>query len=125
MVPKVILFRLEHSRRTLVPKVDFVSAPGTSPDNVYRTGGPIALVTNRCVFAFDKTKKRFRLESVHPGHTLEEVRDETGSEFDLPAKVGETPAPDADTLRLMRERVAPELAEVYPEFTAKIFNIRH
>jgi glutaconate CoA-transferase subunit B len=53
------------------------------------------------------------------------VRDETGFEFDLPAKVGETPAPDADTLRLMRERVAPELAEVYPEFTAKIFNIRH
>ena len=57
VVPKVILFRLEHSRRTLVPKVDFVSAPGTSPDNVYRTGGPIALVTNRCVFSFDKSEK--------------------------------------------------------------------
>ncbi len=75
VVPKVILFRLEHSRRTLVPTVDFVSAPGTSPDNVYRKGGPIALVTNRCVFSFDKAKKRFRLDSVHPGHTLEEVRD--------------------------------------------------
>ena len=125
VVPKVILFRLEHSRRTLVPKVDFVSAPGTSPDNVYRTGGPIALVTNRCVFSFEKSKKRFRLDSVHPGHTIEEVRDQTGFDFDLPADVGETPAPDADTLRLIRERVAPELAEVYPEFTAKIFNIRH
>jgi glutaconate CoA-transferase subunit B len=125
VVPKVILFRLEHSRRTLVPKVDFVSAPGTSPDNVYRTGGPIALVTNRCVFSFDKAKKRFRLESVHPGHTLEEVRDETGFEFDMLSHIGETPAPDAETLRLMRERVAPELAEVYPEFTAKVFNIRN
>src|SRR4249920_205550 len=38
VVPKVILFRLEHTRRTLVEKVDFVSAPGTSPDNVYRPG---------------------------------------------------------------------------------------
>ena len=28
IVPKVILFRLEHSRRTLVEKVDFISAPG-------------------------------------------------------------------------------------------------
>ena len=28
VVPKVILFRTEHSRRTLVPKVDFISAPG-------------------------------------------------------------------------------------------------
>src|SRR5689334_11927791 len=52
VVPKVILFRTEHSRRTLVPKVDFISAAGTSAPNVYRTGGPIALVTNRCVFSF-------------------------------------------------------------------------
>jgi len=44
-VPKVILFRLEHSRRTLVAKVDFISAPGTSPHNVHRPGGPIALIT--------------------------------------------------------------------------------
>ena len=124
MVPKVILFRLEHSRRTLVPKVDFVSAPGTSPDNVYRTGGPVALVTNRCVFSFDKAKKRFRLDSVHPGHSAEEVRDETGFDCDMPDRVRETPAPDAETLRLMRERVAPELAGVYPQFAAKVFGIR-
>src|SRR5580700_8302931 len=53
VVPKVILFRLEHSRRTLVPKVDFISAPGGSSDNVFRPGGPIALITNRCLFDFD------------------------------------------------------------------------
>src|SRR5476651_1846908 len=68
VVPKVILFRTEHSRRTLVPKVSFVSAPGTSPENVFRNGGPVALVTNRCLFGFDRARRRFRLESVHPGH---------------------------------------------------------
>src|SRR5260370_33461960 len=47
VVPRIILFRLEHSRRTLVSKVDFISAPGTSPPDVYRPGAPIALVTNR------------------------------------------------------------------------------
>ena len=30
VVPKVILFRTEHSRRTLVPQVDYISAPGSS-----------------------------------------------------------------------------------------------
>src|ERR1700690_671499 len=75
VVPRVILFRTEHSRRTLVPKVDFVSAPGVSPPNVYRRGGPAALVTPLCHFAFDKARGRFRLESVHPGHTVEEVLD--------------------------------------------------
>ena len=73
VVPKVILFRTEHSKRTLVPKVSYISAPGGSDDNVYRTGGPIALITNRCLFSFDPDARRFRLESVHPGHTLAEV----------------------------------------------------
>jgi glutaconate CoA-transferase, subunit B len=121
VVPKVILFRTEHSRRTLVPKVSFVSAPGSSPDNVCRDGGPIALVTNRCVFSFDKAQRRFRLESVHPGHTIEEVAEHTGFAYEQPAIVAVTPAPSAETLRLIRQVVAPELAEVYPQFAARIF----
>ena len=124
VVPKVILFRTEHSRRTLVPKVSFVSAPGSSAENVYRHGGPIALVTNRCVFSFDKTAKRFRLESVHPGHTVAEVIENTGFAFDQPPSVPVTPKPSAETLRLMRQVVAPELSEVYPQFAAKVFGVR-
>ncbi len=121
VVPRVILFRLEHSRRTLVPRVDFVSAPGTSPGNVVRHGGPIALVTNRCLFAFDPGRKRFRLAGVHPGHTVDEVRDNTGFDFDLPGEVDTTRLPPDDVLRLMREKVAPQVAEVYPQFAAAVF----
>ncbi len=123
VVPKVILFRLEHSRRTLVPRVSFISAPGGSDPNVYRPGGPIALVTNRCLFGFDREKRRFRLESVHPGHTVDEVLENTGFEFDRPAHVPETPAPAADTIRTMRETVAPQIAEVYPQFAQRVFGI--
>src|SRR5580698_2312591 len=123
IVPKVILFRVEHSRRTLVPKVDFISAPGASPENVFRTGGPIALVTNRCLFNFDRARRRFRLASVHPGHSVEEVVEITGFDFDRPANVPMTPPPSADTLRLMRTVVAPMLAEVYPQFAEKVFGV--
>src|SRR5579864_704436 len=100
VVPKVILFRTEHSRRTLVPKVDFISAPGSNEKNVFRPGGPIALVTNRCLFSF--AAGRFTLVSVHPGHTVEEVVENTGFEFVRPATVPETPAPSPQTLTLMR-----------------------
>jgi glutaconate CoA-transferase, subunit B len=120
-VPKVILFRVEHSRRTLVPKVDFVSAPGGSADNTFRTGGPIALITNRCLFDFDRARKRFRLASVHPGHSVEEVIENTGFDFDRPSDVPTTPALSAETLHLMRTVVAPMLAEVYPQFAEKVF----
>jgi glutaconate CoA-transferase subunit B len=121
VVPRVILFRVEHSRRTLVPKVDFISAPGGSPGNVDRPGGPIALITNRCLFDFDRARRRFRLVSVHPGHSVEEIIEHTGFAFDKPAQVPLTPAPSADTLRLMRGVVAPMLAEVYPEFARRVF----
>src|SRR5215831_14062267 len=123
VVPRVILFRTEHSRRTLVPKVDFISAPGGSPDNVVRPGGPIALITNRCLFEFDRAQRRFRLASVHPGHSVEEVVENTGFAFDRPEQVPLTPAPGADTLRLMRNVVAPMLAEVYPQFAQKVFGL--
>jgi glutaconate CoA-transferase, subunit B len=119
VVPKVILFRTEHSRRTLVPKVDFISAPGTSAGNVYRPGGPVALITNRCLFTF--ADGHFTLASVHPGHTVEDVIENTGFDFDKPATVPETPTPSSDTLTLMREVVAPQLAEVYPQFTRQVF----
>jgi glutaconate CoA-transferase subunit B len=125
VVPKVILFRVEHSRRTLVPKVDFISAPGGSPDNVFRPGGPIALVTNRCLFDFDRARRRFRLASVHPGHSVEEVVENTGFDFDRPANVPMTPAPSAATLQLMRATVAPMLTEVYPQFAEKVFGIKN
>ncbi len=95
-----ILVRVEHSRRTLVPKVDFISAPGGSPENVFRTGGPIALVTNRCLFDFDRARRGFRLASVHPGHSVAEVI-ETGASTSTGPLMSTTPAPSADTLHMM------------------------
>lgn len=123
VVPKMVLFRTEHSRRTLVEKVDFISAPGVSAPGVHRTGGPIALITNRCFFRFDPARKRFRLESVHPGHTVEEIREHTGFDFDQPDDVAVTTLPSAETLALMRDTVAPQLAEVYPHFAAEVFGV--
>jgi glutaconate CoA-transferase subunit B len=123
VVPKVVLFRTEHSRRTLVPRVGFISAPGGSAPNVYRPGGPIGLITNRCLFGFDREKRRFRLESVHPGHSVAEVAEHTGFDYDCPDVVPVTPSPSAETLGILRRVVAPQLAEVYPQFAAEIFGV--
>jgi glutaconate CoA-transferase, subunit B len=121
VVPKVILFRTEHSRRTLVETVDFISAPGGNDPNVFREGGPIALVTNRCFFTFDRTRKRFTLKSVHPGHTVEEVADNTAFTYDTPVNVPTTALPSSGTLSLLRGPVATQLSEVYPQFAAQVF----
>jgi glutaconate CoA-transferase subunit B len=120
LIPRVILFREEHTRRVMVPKVNFVSAPGISPPDVYRPGGPHALLTGLGLFSFDRQRQRFRLESVHPGHTVEEILDHTGFEFDRPAAVPSTPQPDAGTLASIRGEIREEIAEVYPRFAATL-----
>jgi glutaconate CoA-transferase subunit B len=116
----VILFREEHTRRVFVPRVDFISAPGPTDTGAYRPGGPHAMITSLCLFDFDRARKRFVLRSVHPGHTLEEVRDNTGFDFDVPAQVPATAAPDATALALIRGRVREEIGETYPKFAAQL-----
>ncbi len=123
LVPRVVLFRWEHSRRTLVPQVDFISAPGTSPPGMYRPGGPVALITNLCLFDFDRTRGRFSLRCVHAGHTLQEVRDQTGFDFDCAESVPVTPVPDATRLAALRGPVARQIADIYPAFAERVFGI--
>lgn len=123
VVPRVILFSLEHSRRVLVPRVDFVSAPGTSPAQVYRPGGPHALVTSRCVFRFQKESARFVLHSVHPGQSVDDIREHTGFDFDMPSSVDETPAPTAEELALIRGSVGTDISETYPAFARRVLDL--
>jgi glutaconate CoA-transferase subunit B len=120
LVPKVILFREEHTPRVFVKKVDFISAPGTSPPEVYRPGGPWKLVTGRGLFAFDRARRRFALESVHPGNTVQEIVANTGFEFERAAEVPFTPLPDARVLSLIRGAIRDEIAEAYPRFAATL-----
>jgi glutaconate CoA-transferase subunit B len=116
VVPRVILFREEHSPRVFVDKVDFVSAAGTSAPGVHRTGGPYALVTGLARFRFDRERRRFVLSEIHPEHGLDDIRDRTGFTFDCAADLRATPEPDKETLALIRGRVFDELADAYPQF---------
>jgi glutaconate CoA-transferase, subunit B len=116
VVPRVILFREEHSPRVFVDKVDFVSAAGTSAPGVHRTGGPYALVTGLARFRFDRERRRFVLSEIHPEHGLDDIRDRTGFDFDCAADLRPTPEPDKETLALIRGRVFDELADAYPQF---------
>jgi glutaconate CoA-transferase subunit B len=118
---KTILFREEHSPRVLVKKVDFVSAPGWSPPEVERRGGPAALLTGKALFRWRKEKRRFLLESVHPGSSAEDVRANTGFEYDASDGVAQTPAPTDAELQLLRGPVAKAIAENYPAFARRVW----
>jgi glutaconate CoA-transferase, subunit B len=63
-------WRTEHSRRTLVQKLDFVTS----------WGGMHGVVTPIAVFV--KRDNRLALQSWHPESSVDEVRERTGFEFD-------------------------------------------
>ena len=112
VIPRTILFREEHSRRALVPRVEFVSA----------RGDPAALLTGKALFSWQKEARRYRLESTHPGHTVEEIRENTGFAFDCPARVATTAAPSPEDLNLLRRQVAAQIAADYPQFAARVWD---
>jgi len=118
---RTILFREEHSRRVLVPQVDFVSAPGSSAPGIWRRGGPQALVTGKAVFSWQREKRRFRLESVHPGCSAAEVRENTGFDYDWTEIVPETTPPSAAELDLLRGPIAARIALNYPDFARRVW----
>ena len=98
---RTIVFRTEHTRRSLVDNVDYISAAGHTPPEVLRLGGPSKVVTPKATFAFDSVAGELQLESIHSPHTFDEIRDNTG--FDLGVThAPATPPPTDDELMTLR-----------------------
>jgi glutaconate CoA-transferase subunit B len=120
MIPNAIIFREEHTRRVMVEKVDFISAPGTSKPELFRPGGPGSMLTNLGLFSFDAGLRRFRLESCHPGKTVKDIVDNTAFRFDLPADVPVTEEPRKEEAEAVAGGIAAEVAEIYPDYAAEL-----
>jgi len=103
---------IRHSKRSFVPKVDFVTTPGylTGPGAREEAGlppgsGPLYVVSTLALMGFDDETKRMKLLAPHPGVTVEQVVAETGFELIIPDEVGSNEPPTAEELRILREEV--------------------
>ncbi|MCH8086242.1 MAG: hypothetical protein IIC81_00165 [Chloroflexi bacterium] len=80
-VPRIVLFRTRHDRRTFVEKVDFVSASASSPDGMARRNKEVVVITPMARMELSRESGLLELASVHPGYTLEQVQENTGFEL--------------------------------------------
>ncbi|MDQ1020334.1 CoA-transferase subunit beta [Streptomyces afghaniensis] len=96
-----------HSRRVFVERVDMVCGVGYD----HAAGAPHhripRVVSDLGVFDFATPDRSMRLASLHPGVTVEQVRQATGFELAVPDEVPPTREPTAEELRLLREVVDP------------------
>jgi acyl CoA:acetate/3-ketoacid CoA transferase beta subunit len=102
-----------HLPRTFVPAVDVVS--GVGYDSARTSGSAAArfldlrrVVTNLAVLDFATADHSMRLASVHPGVSVDEVRDNTGFELVVDGAVPPTRTPTDEELRLIREVIDPK-----------------
>ena len=108
---RTVIFRTEHSRRSLVPKVDFISAAGSTEAAVMRRGYPTHLITPMATLAFDKARGLLRLESVHVPHRVADVVENTGFELGETSAIPTTPMPTAEELDALRGVVRAQMVE--------------
>jgi glutaconate CoA-transferase subunit B len=101
---------MSHERRRLVERVSFVTSPGYgdgSPGWRKRNGllgaGPAAIITTLCVLRFPEGGGESYLDSVHPGHSVDEVRAGTGWDLKVAESVGETVEPTSVELGAIRK----------------------
>jgi glutaconate CoA-transferase, subunit B len=97
-----------HEKRRFVPKVDFITSPGHLSGGDSREGsgllfgGVSRVVTTLGLFDFEPASRRMRLEAVHPGVTVERIRDLTPFDLLVGDTVATTAAPTPNELGILR-----------------------
>ena len=107
---------MRQSARSFVDRIDFRTSPGNlggaeQSERIRREQGwlgrgPSVVVTDLGIYHFDENGE-MRLDLLHPGATLDEVRGTMGWEPRVSADLATTPAPTAEELRLIREELDP------------------
>ena len=99
---------MNHEKRRFVPRVDYITSPGFGAGAGWRRqvglprGGPATVITTLGVLRFDAQSCEIMLVSVHPGVSVETVRDNTGWPLQIADQLTETPKPTEIELDMLQ-----------------------
>ena len=104
----IVVMRQE--KRRFQPKVDFITTPGylDGPGAREKAGlpantGPHRVITQLGVYGFEDTSRRIQLLAIHPGISLEQIRENSNCEILTPQHLDVTEPPTPEQRRLLRE----------------------
>lgn len=103
----IIMMRLEKGK--FVERVQFITSPGYlsgGPDARQKAGlhghGPVAVVTEKCVFGFEENTKEMYLKHLYPGITVEAIREMVDWDIKVSDTLSEVEPPTEEQVRIMR-----------------------
>jgi glutaconate CoA-transferase subunit B len=103
-----LLVIINHQKRRLVEKVDYVTSPGYLDGGDSRAkaglgGGPAAIITDRGILRPLGALNEMHLASIHDGHSVDEVRDNTGWDLKISPDLVDTPPPTDGEMAALHE----------------------
>ena len=107
ITPKVVIWVTRHSNRVFVDAVDFVTGQGYDHRPEVYQRNEIVIISNLGVMNFKNPDRVMQIQQYHPGHSVEEIKDNTGFEIQAASDVAETPIPGQDVLELI-SRMDPD-----------------
>lgn len=104
---KRLIAIMNHEKHRLVERVSYVTSPGFLSGGDARaklglSGGPAAVITDRCVLRPYGDTRELHVASIHPGHTLDEIRANTGWDVKTTPDMHETASPSAAEIAALR-----------------------
>jgi glutaconate CoA-transferase subunit B len=104
----IILMRQDKHR--FLEHIDFLTTPGYLQgfDSRVKAGlpvgsGPYRVISQLGVYGFDNESKHMMLLSLHPGVTIEQIKENSGFEIDIPDRVTVTMPPFQKELQFLKK----------------------
>ena len=104
---------MRQGQRSFVDKLHFRTSPGHSGDPAHDVArgwwgsGPTSVVTDLGQYRFDEATGEMTLTHLHPGVTMDMVRENMGWDPRMADDLGESTPPSGEELRLIREELDP------------------
>jgi acyl CoA:acetate/3-ketoacid CoA transferase beta subunit len=104
----IIIMRQDKHR--FLETIDFLTTPGYLKgfDSREKTGlpvgsGPYRVISQLGVYGFESESKHMTLLSLHPGVTVEQVKENSGFEIRIPEQVSVTRSPSQKELNILKK----------------------
>ena len=104
----IILVRQDKYR--FVEKTDFLTTPGylngfdsREKQGLPKGSGPYRVITQLGVYGFDDVSKQMKLVSIHPGVTIDQIKENSGFEIVIPDHVQTTMLPSKKELEILKK----------------------
>jgi glutaconate CoA-transferase subunit B len=111
---KKIIIILKQNKKTFPEKIDFVTSPGYIDEKNPRIDygmpgiGPVLVITDLGVYTFSKNTHEMVLKEIHPGVSIDTIKENIGWEVKIRSSLETTVAPSEEELRIVREDLDPD-----------------